>query len=98
MKPISDSQLDQWLKQAYPSVEVSPDFRFQLWRRLMQEPVPARTKSWVAMAAAVGIAAGLWNGLAASTPVPIQRMDLFGNAPHDSLAGAVLAVSEGAQG
>ena len=98
MKPISDSQLDHLLKQSYPAVEVSPDFTLRLWRRLMKEPVPAgffgAPRSLMAVAAGIGMAVGLWRALVFSPVVPLERLDLFGNAPRDSLAGTFLTLSE----
>lgn len=95
MKPISDEQLNQWLKQAYPHVDVSPDFTLRLWRRLMKEPVSSKMpRSLVALAAGIGIAAGLWQALVFSPGVPLQRLDLFGNAPNGTLAGTVLTLTE----
>lgn len=103
----SNGPLDRLLKGAYPAVEVSQDFRIQLWRKLMERPVdhlwrvPAPA---VAAALLVGIAGGIWSwqGGAASDPAVArvvaraERLDLFGNAPHDSLAGTVLRRMEGA--
>ena len=94
--------LDRLLKSAYPAVEVSQDFKLRLWRRLMDRPaaelwrvpVPA-----VAAALLVGIITGVWSftreGGAGDPAVAravarAERLDLFGNAPHDSLAGTVL--------
>ncbi len=97
MKPISDSQLDHLLKQSYSHVDVSPDFTLRLWRRLMKEPAPAgfgAPRSLVALAAGIGVAIGLWRTLVLSPVVPLERMDLFGNAPRDSLAGTLLTLSE----
>lgn len=101
MKPISDSQLDHLLKQSYPAVDVSPDFTLRLWRRLMKEPVPAgfgAPRSLMAMAAGIGVAVGLWRALVLSPVVPLERLDLFGNAPRDSIAGTFLTLSERSTG
>ena len=95
MKPISDSQLNQWLRQAYPDLEVSPDFTVRLWRRLMKTPAPVYSRSWVALAAVVGIVAGLGSSLAATQAVTLERLDLFGNAPRETVAGTVLSLMEG---
>ena len=92
MSPMSDDELNRLLKQAYPAVEVSPDFTLRLWRKLMKGtppwwrvPVPA-----LALAAVLGIVTGLMSASARTTPSSLERLDLFGNAPHDSVAGSVL--------
>lgn len=106
MANSSQDPLDRLLKGAYPAVEVSQDFKLQLWRKLMDRPaaelwkVPAPA---VAAALALGIAGGFWNwqrsGLqdpaVARVVAQAERLDLFGNAPHDSLAGAVLRGMKG---
>ncbi len=101
---LPDEKLDRLLQQAYPTVEVSPDFTLRLWRRLMQQPlfpiwrvpVPAAA---VAMAAGIATAVWGWGGWQGVAPVPgqvasLERMDLFGNAPYDTIAGSVLAVTK----
>jgi hypothetical protein len=99
--------LDRLLKGAYPAVEVSQDFKLRLWRELMARPVAELWKvpaPAVAAALLVGIAGGLWSWQAGGSPDPAiarvvaraERLDLFGNAPHDSLAGVVLRQMEGA--
>ncbi len=99
--------LGRLLKGAYPAVEVSQDFKLRLWHKLMDRPaaelwkVPAPA---VAAALLIGIVSGIWSfGKAGGTGDPAvarvvaraERLDLFGNAPHDSLAGAVLRRMEG---
>ena len=93
----SDEKLNRLLKEAYPSAGVSPDFTLRLWRRLMQ--APARPP-WmlpvpvVGLAVAVGIFAGVANWIQIFAPkVSLNqsvRLDLFGNAPFDTLAGSYL--------
>lgn len=103
-----DFDLDRLLKGAYSRVEVSPDFTLRLWKRLMDQPerssrlllpVPV-----IGLAAAAGVMLGLWNWSAFLQPEaaggrftvlrgPV-RMDLFGNAPVDSLAGSYLRLVE----
>lgn len=97
MASPSDEKLDRLLKEAYPALQVSPDFTLRLWRRLMKSPArpPWMLPVPVAgVAAVIGICAGLisWAQLfstqaALASPV---RFDLFGNAPFDSLAGSFL--------
>ncbi len=104
-KPNFD--LDRLLKSAYPSVEVSSDFTFRLWRKLLDQParfpwiIPIPV---VGLAAAAGVMLGLWNWSAFLQPgmgtrmesvlrQPV-RLDLFGNAPLDSLAGSYLRLAE----
>ena len=96
--------LDKLLKSAYPAVEVSQDFRLRLWRKLMDRPaaelwkVPAPA---VAAALLLGIVGGIWSWQGnAKNPALAQlaraeRLDLFGNAQHDSLAGTVLRRMKG---
>ena len=98
--------LDKLLKSAYPAVEVSQDFKLRLWRKLMDRPsaelwkVPAPA---VAAALLLGIVTGIWsfNGAGGAGDPAVarvvaraERLDLFGNAPHDSLAGTVLRQME----
>lgn len=92
MADLSDNELNRLLKQSYSAVEISPDFTLRLWRKLMKGtppwwkvPVPA-----LAFAAVFGIVAGLASASAAAERTSLERLDLFGNAPHDSLAGSVL--------
>ena len=101
----SNDPLDKLLKGAYPVVEVSQDFKLRLWRKLMDQPVAALWRvPMPAMAAAllVGIIGGVWTWRGdAKNPALAQlaraeRLDLFGNAPYDSLAGTVLRQMEGA--
>ena len=94
-KPLDDRKLDQMLKNAYPVVEVSPDFTLQLWRRLIAPERPA----WLIpapvleAAAALGILLALWSW--PNMPARrVERMDLFGNAPVDSMAGTYLHLTE----
>lgn len=94
MATMSDFELNRLLKQCYPAVEVSPDFTLRLWRKLMKGappwwkvPVPA-----LAAAAALGIAAGLVSVSATAGAARLERLDLFGNAPRESLAGSVLGL------
>lgn len=102
----SKDLLDRLLKGAYPAVEVSQDFKLRLWRKLMARPVAELWKvpaSAVAAALLVGIVGGIWSWQAGGSSDPAvarvlaraERLDLFGNAPHDSLAGAVLRRMEG---
>ena len=94
MEKLPNHRLDQLLREAFPTVEVSSDFTLQLWRKLMKEPLPTFWRvpiAAVATAAVFGIAAGLWNsGNTRSAFAQVERLDLFGNAPHDTLAGTVL--------
>ncbi|MBI3616503.1 MAG: hypothetical protein HY211_08340 [Candidatus Omnitrophica bacterium] len=108
MNNPSDEKLNEMLRQAYPSVEVSPDFTLRLWRRLMKTarppwmiPVPV-----AALAVGVGLLAGIWSW---SSGVPehrslmaglsrVERMDLFGNAPLDSVAGSFLTLTREGEG
>ena len=95
-----DERLDRLLKEAYPTVEVSDDFTLRLWRRLMNEP---DRLPWIVpipvygLAAAVGILAGVWTwSQMIQPPTPSSpflqsdRLDLFGNAPLDTVAGSYL--------
>ncbi len=97
--------LDKLLRGAYPAVEVSQDFKLRLWRKLMDQPAAALWRvpmPAVAAALLLGIVGGIWTWQGdAKNPALMQvarveRLDLFGNAPHDSLAGAVLRQMEGA--
>jgi len=102
MADFSDDKLDRLLREAYPSVELSPDFTLRLWRKLMGEPFPTFWRripaAALATAAAVGVVAGVWSWgrVAALDPerafvlARVERLDLFGNAPYDTLAGVVL--------
>jgi len=109
MNDSQDKRLRRLLKEAYPSVEVSPDFTLQLWKRLMKQPglppwmLPAPA---YAMAAVVGVVMGIWAWTqGAGSPFPdrsrasalaqVERWDLFGNAPFDSVAGSYLRVRSG---
>ena len=103
----SDEKLDRLLRDSYPPAEVSPDFTFRLWKRLMSEPLHA---PWflpvpvLGLAAAVGIVAGLWTWQMAGGPAQqvsglaflrqTTRLDFFGNAPFDSVAGGYLGLSK----
>jgi hypothetical protein len=102
MDRTPDEKLDRLLKEAYPALEVSPDFTLKLWRRLMKEPA---RPPWMlpvpvlGLAAAVGMLAGIGTWVAglgsASSPLnQVARWDLFGNAPVDSLAGVTLTLLE----
>lgn len=102
MKELSDKELDRLLKEAYTPVEVSSDFTLRLWRRLIQQPVAdlwRKAAPALAVAAAFGIVMGLRTqgplGLAAESALrqPV-RWDLYGNAPHDSLAGSTLRITQ----
>ena len=94
----ADKKLDRLLRGAYPAVEVSPDFKLRLWRKLMLKPagspwlvpVPA-----LALAAVVGLLAALSSVPSARPSVLLEQWALFGNAPRDTLAGAVLTTMEG---
>ncbi len=106
-----DEKLDRLLKEAYPKAEVSPDFTFQLWKRLMNEPIQA---PWILpvpaleLAAVLGIVVGLWTWQATGFSTQqlgwpsqirqVTRLDLFGNAPFDSLAGSYLTLTKETQG
>ncbi len=99
--PLEEDKLNRLIKEAFPAVEVSPDFTLKLWRGLMKSP---SRPPWLlpaplfAAAAAVGILVGPgnWSQLAPSgfpesrRLVQVARLDLFGNAPVDSLAGSYL--------
>ncbi len=95
MDRTPDEKLDRLLKEAYPSLEVSPDFTLKLWRRLMKEParppwmLPAPV---LGLAAAVGMVAGLVGWMGRETPSSV-RWDIFGNAPFDTVAGAYLQLT-----
>lgn len=106
MGDLSDDKLDRLLKEAFPAAEVSPDFTLRLWHKLMKgsgrppwmPPVPA-----AALAAVVGLLAGVWTwgtlapqdrAMAASLR-QVERLDLFGNAPFDSVAGSYLELKKG---
>lgn len=101
MKEMPDRELDRLLKEAYGSVEVSSDFTLRLWRRLIGQPAEALWKgSWAAAgwAAAAGLLLGVWTwnsvpGVAWADRAPAFRMvriDLYGSAPHDTLAGSAI--------
>lgn len=101
MDKQSGDPMDKLLRDAYPAVEVSQDFRLRLWRKLMDRPAAELWRVPVPAVAAVlllGIVSGIWswnrNGVQdpaiARVLARAQRWDLFGNAPHDSLAGSVL--------
>lgn len=97
MSTLSDHRLDRLLREAYPRVEVSSDFTLRLWRRLMNQ-IPAGwgvPVSLVAVFALLGILAGIGSVFGTSSGTSLQQLDLFGNAPHDSLAGAVLDLMSG---
>ena len=107
MSTSSKDPLDRLLRDAYPAVEVSQDFRLQLWRKLMNQPVEALWKVPVpalTLALLLGITAGIWSWQRIGGQDPgmarvlarSERWDLFGNAPYDSLAGAVLKRMGGA--
>lgn len=101
---VSDSQekLNRLLREAYPSVEVSPDFTLRLWRRLMKSPA---RPPWMlpvpvgAIAVALGVAVGVMSWAQffapASSYAQSVRLDLFGNAPVDTLAGSYLTLTKG---
>ena len=106
----SNEKLDRLLREAFPIVAVSPDFTLRLWRRLMKQP---SRPGWLVplpmagLAAAMGVFAGIflwghWNFGQDPTVVAVlrqqDRLDLFGNAPFDTLAGAYLTVSKEAKG
>lgn len=97
----SDQKLNRLLKEAFPTVPVSPDFTLNLWHKLMKSPIYS---PWIlpvpvySMAAAVGILFGIWTGLQVSVDArtlslrQTARLDLFGNAPVDSVAGSLLTL------
>lgn len=100
----SEDPLDRWLQEAYPTVEVSPDFTLRLWRRLMK---PARPPWWLpapvfVTAAAIGLVWGTWSWTheieteeefrVETVLSQTYRWDLFGNAPFDSMAGSYLSL------
>lgn len=93
----SDEKLNHLLKEAYPTVPVSADFTLNLWHKLMKSPVRSQ---WIlpvpiySMAAAVGIFLGTWTALTFSSPLLRQtaRLDLFGNAPVDTVSGSLLTL------
>ena len=103
MSNPSNGKLDRLLREAFPALEVSPDFTLELWRGLMKSPA---RPPWLlpaplfAMAAAVGIFMGIWSwnqlgplkegSPALSRLAQVARLDLFGNVPLDSLAGSYL--------
>ncbi|MBI3323621.1 MAG: hypothetical protein HYZ95_04050 [Candidatus Omnitrophica bacterium] len=102
MKEFSDQELDRLLKEAYAPVEVSSDFTLQLWRRLIQQPA---TDLWRKAAPALALAALVGIGLGLRTLGPIGpaeaatlrqpvRWDLYGSAPHDTLAGGALRITQ----
>ena len=101
MKELPDDQLDRLLKEAYGPVEVSSDFTLRLWRRLIGQPAEVLWKgSWAAagwaMAAGLLLAVWTWNsvpGVASAELAPLTRTvrtDLYGSAPHDTLAGSAI--------
>ncbi|MBI1953568.1 MAG: hypothetical protein HYS41_05535 [Candidatus Omnitrophica bacterium] len=87
-----EERLDRLLQGAYPMVSVSPDFTLRLWKRLMGSatrppwmiPVPV-----AAFALALGIFLGFWTGTG-QRGFSNARLDLFGNAPYDSVSGSYL--------
>ena len=98
----SDERLNRLLRQAFPPVEVSPDFTLRLWHKLVRQPVKAPWMPPVpvaALAVLVGLVTGIWTaapsqpsesrGLTAALR-QADRLDLFGNAPLDSVAGSYL--------
>ena len=103
MTHFSDDKLDQLLREAFPVQEVSSDFTLELWHGLMKKsgrfstylPAPL-----LAAAAVMGIVLGVWSwgqiipglGAAGSSLTQSARLDLFGNAPLDTLAGSYLKV------
>ena len=110
MKQPSDEQLDRLLRQAFPAVEVSADLTLRLWRRLVEQP---NRSPWLVpiplagLAAAMGIFAGIflwgqWGFEQDPAVVSVlrqqERLDLFGNAPFDTLSGAYLALSREGKG
>lgn len=101
MKELPDHELDRLLKEAYAPVEVSSDFTLRLWRRLIGRPaevVPAGAWKAASWAAAAGILLAVWTwtsvpGIATAGSAPgyrVVRTDLYGNAPHDTLAGSMI--------
>ncbi len=104
MNNPSNEKLDRLLRQAFPAVEVSPDFTLRLWRKLMKGsarppwmmPVPV-----AGLAVIVGLLAGVWtwsHGLSGNQALvaslrQMDRLDLFGNAPQDSVAGSYLRLT-----
>ena len=93
MGELSEDKLKQLLREAYPAVELSPDFTLRLWRKLMKQPLPTywRVPAGALVAAlALGIGAGLWSWSDRPLFSSAERLDLFGNAPFDSVAGAYL--------
>ncbi len=97
-----DEKLDWLLREAFPAVEVSPDFTLRLWRRLMNSPV---RPPWMPpvpvleLAAVVGVLAGIWTSAALLHPAfgfsQATRLDLYGNAPVDTIAGSYLNLTKG---
>jgi hypothetical protein len=102
MADESDKALDRLLKEAYPEVEVSADFMFRLWRRILG-PVPTPRKaipvSMLMAAIVVGVVVGIGNvvWMGHHPKVYLERLDLFGNAPYDTLAGSALIAWFGGQ-
>lgn len=90
-----DEKLDRLLKEAYPALEVSTDFTLKLWRRLMKQP---HLPPWMlpvpvlGLAAAVGVVAGIFHWVQRDTLAlnQVARLDQFGNAPFDTIAGSYL--------
>ena len=98
MASLPDKELDRLLRGAYPAVEVSSDFTLRLWRRLMKAPFPAWWRvpvPAVTAAVSLGVVAGLWTVFSSGPAISMERLDLFGNAAHDTLAGSVLRLMEG---
>ena len=92
-----DEKLDRLLREAFPAVEVSPDFTLRLWRGLMKSPV---RPPWMPpipvleLAAVSGVLAGIWTSATLLHPAlgfsQPARLDLYGNAPMDTVAGSYL--------
>ncbi len=106
MGDSSDDKLNRLLKGAYPLQEVSPDFTLRLWRRLIQpgRPVWALPVPALGLAAVAGIMTGIWTwgfGFPQRQEIDqvrrLERLDLFGNAPFDSIAGNYLRLTSGGQ-
>ena len=100
MSSLSDDRLNHLLRDAYPRVQVSPDFTLRLWRKLMKGSVPPWWRvpaPALVLSAMAGMLLGFWTVLGSASPYGLERLDQFGNAPVGSVAGMVLDLQKGEQ-